>query len=239
MKSLKREGTNIDALIERMRDQFFKMRAQYANQLREIEAAFMDEREKILAYNLDEIDQLFAKHKQMQEHFAEQRAADEENYTKQIDNLMLQDAKDQAEHKRKLENELQILEKCMEDMKAVYQLNGEKLEFNHKVLAERKKVNSSTTEALKKKERRLTENKRNIIKKYNDEDRKYKKENQQLTQDYKRITQQFKDLQKKFRHFEKADNDRFNQIWALNEAEVVFLDFIVIGQSYYCKDYTS
>jgi hypothetical protein len=29
---------------------------------------------------------------------------------------------------------MQILEKCMEDMKAVYRLNEEKLDFNTKVL---------------------------------------------------------------------------------------------------------
>mgnify|MGYP003338351460 CR=1 FL=1 len=39
---------------------------------------------------------------------------------------------------------MQILEKCMEDMKAVYRLNEEKLEFNYKVLKEREKVNTNT-----------------------------------------------------------------------------------------------
>lgn len=38
---------------------------------------------------------------------------------------------------------MQILEKCMEDMKAVYKLNEEKLDFNKKVLRERKSVNST------------------------------------------------------------------------------------------------
>ena len=42
------------------------------------------------------------------------------------------DANNQAEQKIKLEKEMQILEKCMEDMKAVYRLNEEKLDFNTK-----------------------------------------------------------------------------------------------------------
>lgn len=42
----------------------------------------------------------------------------------------------------------------MEDMKAVYRLNEEKLEFNHKVLKEREKVNSNTIMGLKNKDRR-------------------------------------------------------------------------------------
>jgi len=52
---------------------------------------------------------------------------------------------------------MQILEKCMEDMKAVYRLNEEKLEFNHRVLREREKVNSNYLIGLKNKERRNIE----------------------------------------------------------------------------------
>lgn len=42
----------------------------------------------------------------------------------------------------------------MEDMKAVYRLNEEKLEFNLKVLKEREKVNGITINSLKTKQRR-------------------------------------------------------------------------------------
>lgn len=53
---------------------------------------------------------------------------------------MRADANKQAEQKIKLETEMQILEKCMEDMKAVYKLNKEKLGFNYDVLLERQSV---------------------------------------------------------------------------------------------------
>lgn len=49
---------------------------------------------------------------------------------------------------------MQILQKCMEDMKAVYRLNEEKLEFNYRVLKEREKVNKATLDNLKKRERK-------------------------------------------------------------------------------------
>ena len=38
----------------------------------------------------------------------------------------------------------------MEDMKAVYKLNQEKLEFNHTVLKTRETVNENTLHSLKK-----------------------------------------------------------------------------------------
>ena len=89
---------------------------------------------------------------------------------------------------------MQILEKCMEDMKAVYRLNEEKLEFNHKVLKEREKVNSNTIAALKNKERRSREIKRTITEKFETQSREFQKQNIKLTEDYKKFTKQFKEL---------------------------------------------
>lgn len=41
-----------------------------------------------------------------------------------------------------------------------------------------------------------------------------------LTDDYKKFTKQFKELQNKFKRFEKSDENRFNEIWTMNEHEV-------------------
>lgn len=58
-----------------------------------------------------------------------------------LETLRSKDANDQADQKIQLEKEMQTLEKCMEDMKAIFKLNDEKLKFNFKVLREREKVN--------------------------------------------------------------------------------------------------
>jgi dynein regulatory complex protein 1 len=68
---------------------------------------------------------------------------------------------------------MQILEKCMEDMKAVYRLNEEKLEFNHKVLKEREKVNSNTIAGLKNKDRRSRDILRTVKEKFDTQSKAY------------------------------------------------------------------
>ena len=115
---------------------------------------------------------------------------------------------------------MQILEKCMEDMKAVYRLNEEKLEFNHKVLKEREKVNSNTIAGLKNKDRRSRDILRTVKEKFDTQSKEYQKQNVKLTEDYKKFTKQFKELQNKFKRFEKSDENRFNEIWTMNEHEV-------------------
>lgn len=61
---------------------------------------------------------------------------------------------------------MQILEKCMEDMKAVYRLNEEKLDFNTKVLQERASVNKKTEDVLKTRERKFREIVRQVKRNY-------------------------------------------------------------------------
>jgi dynein regulatory complex protein 1 len=119
--------------------------------------------------------------------------------------------------KKKMENDIQNLEKCYEEMKALYQLNTEKLDYNLKVLKEKREENHSNYEELKKKERILNTKLRNLREEYDRGDQSFKEQNKNLTAEYKRITRQFKELQRKFKHFEKADLERYNEIQAMNE----------------------
>ena len=61
----------------------------------------------------------------------------------------------------------------MEDMKAVYRLNEEKLEFNHKVLKEREKVNSNTIAGLKNKDRRSRDILSTVKEKFDTQSKEY------------------------------------------------------------------
>ncbi len=101
---------------------------------------------------------------------------------------------------------MQILEKCMEDMKAVYKLNEQKLDFNLRVLEEREKVNTATKISLKNKVNRYLTNRITIRTRLGDQIKYFKEKNIKLTTAYKRITEQFKELQEKFRRFESSDD---------------------------------
>ena len=116
------------------------MRDDYTQQLTGIEAQFTTEREAILNRNKAEVDQLFNDHKEVETLYLKKRQELEAENARDLEDVMRQDANKQAEQKIKLETEMQILEKCMEDMKAVYKLNQEKLGFNYNVLFERQQV---------------------------------------------------------------------------------------------------
>ena len=45
----------------------------------------------------------------------------------------------------------------------------------------------------------------------------FQKTNIKLTNEYKQFTAWFKDLQKKYERFEKSDDNRFKEVWAMND----------------------
>ena len=100
---------------------------------------------------------------------------------------------------------MQILENCMEDMKAVYKLNEEKLYFNLIVLKQRSAVLKKTKKAMKKKKQAEQEKERKQRGDFFAQQQMYQVQNQKLTSLYKQFTRMFKDTQQKYENFEKSD----------------------------------
>lgn len=107
----------------------------------------------------------------------------------------------------------------MEDMKAIFKLNDEKLKFNFRVLTERQRVNESTNSTLKKKKDRVMQAVRDVKLEYEVKQKKFQTINVKLTKDYKSFTNTFKDLQSKFERFEEADDRGIREIWQMNMTE--------------------
>ena len=206
-----------------MRKQFNDMRQDYHDQIEYIEAAFIRERSEIIQRNGEEIAQLFQQHSKLESDYQAKKGKCEDNYLEQLEKIRTQDANDQTEQKIKLEKEMQILQKCMEDMKAVYKLNEAKLEFNLEVLQQRQKVNENTKNGLKKRKRKFIEVLRTVQTKFEFELTQYAKLNAHYTKEYKRFTKEFLLLQRKYERFEKSDKNRFNEIWSMNQNEVMAL----------------
>lgn len=134
---IKEQAVDIQELIRLMRNQFFDLRSRILTELESIESQFIEERLSLLNANQAEIKGLFDKHSDMEKRFVDERDQQEQEFTQKIEKLRIDGAKQYAELKISMETEIQNLEKCYEDMKALYQLNTEKLDYNLKVLKEK------------------------------------------------------------------------------------------------------
>lgn len=122
----------------------------------------------MLEFQKAEITNLFTHHRTLETNWVEARDQREELYINEIEKLRISGAKNFANSKITLETEIQNLEKCLEDMKALYQLNQEKLDYNLKVLKEKHEENQHLFDELKRKDQMMTNRLRKLTLDYSD-----------------------------------------------------------------------
>merc|ERR1712139_574829 len=95
----------------------------------------------------------------------------------QLDALRTHDTEEYNMVKIKLETDVQVLEQQLQQMKATYQLNQEKLEYNFQVLKKRDEENTITKSQQKRKITRLQDVVNGLRLKLGKQEKHYKEEN--------------------------------------------------------------
>eukprot|EP01135_Chromosphaera_perkinsii_P003238 Nk52_evm13s239 gene=Nk52_evmTU13s239 len=221
VKDLKRQAEDIDAILERMEKQIKDSQIAYREEIEQIEKAFMEERTQVISNNRKVLEELMSTRRNQEDEFMKARETRVDENENNLERVRVQDAEEYNIVKIKLETDVQVLEQQLQAMKATYQLNSEKLEYNFQVLKKRDDENMITITQQKRKITRLTDVLSNLKAKFAKQEKVFREENIALTEDYKRITDQFKELQKKFRHFQICDGKKFKDVWAMNQ-ETVF-----------------
>ena len=210
----------IDQIVHKMRAQFRELRDLVRSELGMIEEDLDKQRGEMINAMKTEINDKFANHKKTEEEAAEARVKEEADNAMKLELLRIENEKEFMKIKINLEIEIQNCEKCYEDMKALYQLNSEKLKYNKEVLEEKLTENTKLHDDLKK---RATEY-RDQAKRKEDEYKKSSDDlnlnNKKLTKQYISISRQYKDLHKKYKHFEITDKQKYREIKKMNLEEI-------------------
>lgn len=120
---------DVELLLERMTRQFTALRKTFDDELEEVETAFMQERAELMHSNQQELSALMQKRLDKEEQYMEARRRRVDEDQRQLEAQRVQDAEDFNILKIKLETEIQTLEQQLEEMRATYQLNQEKLDY--------------------------------------------------------------------------------------------------------------
>uniref|UniRef100_A0A452H9W3 Dynein regulatory complex protein 1 n=1 Tax=Gopherus agassizii TaxID=38772 RepID=A0A452H9W3_9SAUR len=219
VKDLKKQSDDINLLVDRMEEQIRNLMKTYRRELTQIEKAFELERRELLSSNKKKWEQAMQAHNAQELENLITRMQKVEEYEKQLNQLRVQDAEEYNTIKIQLENDVQILEQQLQQMKAIYQLNQEKLEYNFQVLKKRDEENTIIKSQQKRKLNRLHDVLNALRMKLDKQIKQFQEENQTLTADYKRIVEQYKDLQRTMRHFAVVDAQKFLEVWLMNEEE--------------------
>eukprot|EP00879_Flechtneria_rotunda_P032199 GHRR01035366.1.p1 GENE.GHRR01035366.1~~GHRR01035366.1.p1 ORF type:complete len:207 (+),score=85.64 GHRR01035366.1:496-1116(+) len=137
VKLLKRQAADVDVLLSAMSKQLTDLTAAYREELDNVEHALLQERAELMAANRKEVTALLDARSAAETSFTDKYLAAVETYAKNLEELRHADAEEYQVLKLKLERDIAVLEQHLETMRATYQLNAEKLEFNYRVLLER------------------------------------------------------------------------------------------------------
>uniref|UniRef100_A0A8C9QHX7 Dynein regulatory complex protein 1 n=1 Tax=Spermophilus dauricus TaxID=99837 RepID=A0A8C9QHX7_SPEDA len=219
VKDLKKQSDDISLLLERMEEQVKDVMKSFRQELSVIEKAFELERQELLTSNRKKWERALQTHNSKELEYLINRIKKVEDYEKQLNKQRIWDCEEYNMIKIKLEQDVQILEQQLQQMKATYQLNQEKLEYNFQVLKKRDEESTVIKSQQKRKINRLQDVLNNLRSKYAKQVKHFQEENHSLTSEYKRLVIQFKELQRAMRQFAIIDAERFREIWLMNEEE--------------------
>ncbi|KAI9002294.1 hypothetical protein BC832DRAFT_112391 [Gaertneriomyces semiglobifer] len=219
VKELKRQSDEIDSLLQNMESYHRAFQKTLQSELEQVEQAFAEERSDVIDANVKEVEVLMEQRRRNEEKFMSERSDRIERHVDELEALRVRDAEEYNLVKIKLETDVQVLEQQLQQMRATYQLNTEKLEYNFQVLKKRDEENGTILGTQKRKITRLTDHLNSLKSKISKQEKTFQQEYMGLTDDYKRITEQFKELQKKFRHFQLSDRQKFADVWKMNDEE--------------------
>ena len=227
VRDLKKQAEDVDLILERMEDQVKTIMRGYREELEEIEKAFVSERAKLLEQHVSTWNSEMEKRRLTELKYLKERERRIDDYEQQLQHLRQQNAEEYKRIMMKFEREIQVLQQQIEQMKATFQLNAEKLEYNYHVLKKRDEENMITISQQKRKITKLQDVLTNLRKKLAKQEEQHQIENVNITEEYKKNSQQFADLQKKYKLFQAADAKKFEEVWEMAEENVRELAGIV------------
>lgn len=220
VRALRQQAEDVDELLNRIRKEFTELQTEYDKELDAIEEAYLEERERLINDHTNEIDSMFEQRRNKELNYKENKQKMEEDYQREVEDLITRGADQYNKLKIELEMNIQALKQQLEEIRATYQLNTEKLDYNYRVLTELDVEKNAELARYKRRLNKLKAQLNNLVTRFTEMEANDTKTNHDLTEDYRSLTLKYKDLQAKFRHFEIADTTKYDEVWAMHEEEV-------------------
>jgi dynein regulatory complex protein 1 len=220
VRALKQHAEDIDDLLSKIRREFNELQAEYDKELDVIEETYLEERERLIQEHTGEIDGMFEQRRKKEVDYKENKQKSEDQYQKEVEDLITRGADQYNKLKIELEMNIQALKQQLEEIRATYQLNTEKLDYNYRVLTELDVEKNAELARYKRRLNKLKAQLNNLVTRFTEMEAADTKTNHDLTEDYRSLTLKYKDLQAKFRHFEIADTTKYDEVWSMHEEEV-------------------
>ncbi|XP_014793435.1 PREDICTED: dynein regulatory complex protein 1 [Calidris pugnax] len=219
VQAIKKQSDDIHLLLERMEEQIRLLLKTYRHNLLQIEKTFELERQELLDNNRKKWEEGIQAHNTQELEYLRGRMKKMEEFEKQLHQLRVQDEEEYNSMKIRPQNDVEHLERQLQQFKAIYLLNQEKLDYSLQVLKKQDEENTIMRSQQRRKLNRLHSLLNNLKTKLANQEKQFREENQSLAADCKRIVGQCKEAQRSMRHFAVSDAQKFTEVWLMNEEE--------------------
>ena len=192
-------------------------------QLSTLAANCTTERQQLVAAQQSELEALYDKRKKMELSRLDNKIAREKREEKELDALRTRDLEDYYALKVELESSISTFETHLEDMRNMYNLNTEKLHYNHNILLERDHDNKLTMDMYRTRVRKLKELVSNLAAKANEAEARRMEENRAISVEYNKLTSKYQNLQRKLTAFLLNDNKTYDDTRHMHVTQVAAL----------------
>jgi len=219
VRALRSQAEDVTDFLNRIRTEFKELQIEYDREIELIDDAYSEERDRIIGEHVGEIDAMFEHRRSKEVLYKETKQKREEQYQKDVEDLINKGADQYSKLKTELEMNIQTLKQQLEEIRATYQLNTEKLDYNYRVLTELDVEKNAELARYKRKLTKLKDTLSVLVTKHTEMSATDQKTNTELTSDYRSLTRKYKELQAKFRHFEVSDTQKYDEVWLMHEEE--------------------
>ncbi|KAM3182260.1 hypothetical protein ACTXT7_012746 [Hymenolepis weldensis] len=220
VKELKKRTEDVDILVERMEAQMKAMQNAYDTELKEIEKAFLQDRDNLLNEQDKSWEDFMRELRKKQLDYLEERKHRIVELEDLIQKLRSNHSEEYNELNLRLSTEVQNMGTDLQRAKATYQLNLEKLGYNFQVLKRRAEENKLTLAQQKRKITQLQDQLNRLKTKSKNLKDSLKNENTKLSDDYEKMVETFKELQRNSKILIKSEEDNYRALWTMNEDEI-------------------
>lgn len=220
LRLVREESAEVDEVIAYMRRVMQDLKAFSAERVRQCHDVFAREQAEYVRTREDALDALREGTLALETAGLETRQRLAEEHNGNVTEQLYRDYDEYTALKRRLEAEGVALRYQLEEMRSVYQLNSDKLDYNYKLLAARDIECQNLIVQQKKKIAKLQGQITTLIARHATVDGKLRAENLALSTSYKRMANLYCELQLRFKHFERSDTQRFRSLWAFHERRI-------------------
>ncbi|XP_074393475.1 dynein regulatory complex protein 1 [Zonotrichia albicollis] len=218
-QTLREQDEATRVLLERMEEQTRTMLKSYRRHLRHIEKTFEEERWEMLTSNRNRWNEAMRLHNEQELEFLRRKVDQALDFEQQLNEL--QDASTETHDglKWQLEEDVELLEWKLRQMKGLHHLNQVKLDYNLDVLRQLDIENSTLRSLQKRKINRFRTTLELLKARMAQQEVKFQEEKQSLELELERVVGQFQETRNRMRQLARSRSERFRRVWIANEEE--------------------